>query len=174
MKRKTSSFKNYQNLWKDSESLKARSNFIVDRRSSLLKKSIDNICMKADLAENVNAYTQELIDGIIYLYSIGFKPSEIISQGIILQKLLSLGRDILEKTHQDDDLFYLGAFIDLKITSKWKDLNFYKFISNALSKISKGIKLFTEKIKIKISDEYELFFPQEFDLFFTFPLKSTA
>ena len=31
-----------------------------------------------------------------------------------------------------------------------------------------------EKIKIKISDEYQLYFPQEFDLFFTYPLKSTA
>ena len=174
MKRKSPQLKTYLNLWKDSLGPKERSSFIVDRRASLLKKSIDRICMNADLAESVDVYTQELVDGVVYLYSIGFKPSEIISHSILLQKLLNLGRDILEKTHQDDDLFYLGAFIDLKMAVKWKDLNFYKFLSNALSKITKGIKLFSEKIKIKISDEYQLYFPQEFDLFFTYPLKSTA
>ena len=174
MKRKSPHMKSYLNLWNEGTRLPKRIDFIEDRRTSLLKKTIDSICLKADLAEDVNSYTVELIDGVIHLYSLGFRPSEVITHKILLQKLLSLGRDILEKTHQCDDLFYLGAFIDLKITQKWKDLSFYQFLSNALSKISNGIKLFSEKIKNKISHEYELFYPKEYDLFFTLPLDSSA
>ena len=71
-------------------------------------------------------------------------------------------------------MFFLGAFLDLKMTSKWKDLSFFKFISSALKKIHMGIALFSEKIKNLIQDEYELYFPKEYKLFFQLPLKSTA
>lgn len=174
MKNKSSQIKTYMNLWKDSSPRQTHTNFLTNRRSSLLKKTIDSICMSADLTMNVQDYTHEVVDGIIYLYSVGYKPSEIISHNLMLQKLLSLGRDILEKTHQGDDMFYLGAFLDLKMTSKWKDLNFFQFIANALKKISMGIDLFSEKIKEMIFNEYKLYFPKDFDLFFHLPLKSTA
>jgi hypothetical protein len=174
MKRKSPQIKIYLNLWKDTGQRHDHDRFVNDRRKSLLKKTIDNICMNADLTMNVQDYTSEVVDGIIYLYSIGFKPSEIMSHNLLLQKLLSLGRDILEKTHQGDDMFYLGAFLDLKMTSKWKDINFFKFLKNALNKIHMGIALFSEKLKNKILEEYKLYFPKDFDLFFTIPLKSTA
>ena len=78
--------------------------FIRGSRENILRKTIDNICMSADMSVTTNEYAMNLCEGMIYLFKSGFKPSDIISHNILLQKLLSLGKDIMDKSVEN---FYL-------------------------------------------------------------------
>ena len=161
-----------KSLWSqnDQKSIK----FVRGSRENVLKKTIDNICLSADLSERSDDYAASLCEGMVYLYSVGFKPNDIISHSLLLQKLLNLGRDLMEYSSQDDDIFYLGAFIDIKMTFSWKDLKFFKLILNMINKLKNMTHLFSQNLRHKISKEFELYYPDEYAKFFLVPLKSTA
>jgi hypothetical protein len=161
-----------QSLWSKQDNQKVK--FVRGSRENVLKKTIDNICLSADLSETSHDYATSLCDGMVYLYSVGFRPSDIISHNLLLQKLLNLGRDLMEYSTEDSDVFYLGAFIDIKMTHSWKDLKFFKLLLSMLNKLQKMTHIFTSKIKLKIKQEYQLYYPDEFTKFFILPIKSTA
>lgn len=161
-----------KSLWSQNEQKSIK--FVRGSRENVLKKTIDNICLSADLSERSDDYAASLCEGMVYLYSVGFKPSDIISHNLLLQKLLNLGRDLMEYSSQDDDIFYLGAFIDIKMTYSWKDLKFFKLILNMIKKLKNMTHVFSHNLRLKISKEFKVYYPDDYAIFFLVPLKSTA
>lgn len=118
--------------------------------SAYLKKSMDDICFQAELAETSLEYAQVICKGMQRLFKMGVQCQLIIGHNNLLQKLLYLGRDLMQTNPKGHDLFYLGILIELKIYSKWKTLEFYKFILSALSAIKGNLSFISNKMKNKL------------------------
>ena len=134
----------------------------VNVESLVLKKSFDDICYKAELAETILDYSFVICNGIKRLIKSGHNINEVLKHKNLMQKLFFLGKDMMESSSTQKDMFYLGAFVELKVYSMWHALEFYNFILNALKMIKKNISFISEFIKQKLvtklkSHNYELF-----------------
>ncbi|MEX0797966.1 MAG: hypothetical protein WD025_00885 [Bacteriovoracaceae bacterium] len=158
------SYKHLGNLWKDNGS---QLKLAQGKRQAFIKKAIDDVCLKADLSETTWDYSYHLCFGMIRLLRMGLSQSEMCYHPVLVQKLLRLGRDVMEYAQSDTDFFYLGAFIDLKISSKWRNIQFYRFIVDALLGIKKYLAFFSKTLKTKIQKEYKKLYPRDFDLYFS-------
>ena len=87
---------------------------------------------------------------------------------------MRLGRDIMEYAQKDTDFFFLGAFVDLKMCSKWRNVDFYRFIVDALMGIKKYLAFFSKAIKEKIRKEYIKLFPRDYQVYFGVDLALTG
>lgn len=159
------------NLWKDGAS---GTDLVQGRRETFIKKAIDDMCLQADLSETTWDYSYHICSGMMRLLRMGLSQKELCAHRTLVQKLLSLGRDIMDYAQSDTDFFYLGAFVDLKICAKWRNIEFYRFVVDALIGIKKYLAFFTKKLKEKIRAEYENIYPRDFELYFTPYLKSSA
>ncbi len=157
------SYKRLGDLWKEGES---RPKLSRGGRSSFIKKSIDDVCLQADLSESAHDYSYQICSGMVRLLAMGLGQSELVAHRTLVQKLLRLGRDIMEHAQGNSDFFYLGAFVDLKLCSRWRNIEFYRFLVDALKGIKKHLAFFSERIKNKILKEYEKLYPQDFLLYF--------
>lgn len=159
------------NLWKDKPT---GIKLVRGKRETFIKKSIDDVCLQADLSETTWDYSYNLCSGMIRLLRMGLSQSELCSHRTLVQKLLRLGRDIMEYAQTDTDLFFLGAFVDLKICAKWRNIAFYRFVTDALKGIKKYLSFFSKALKEKIKREYEDFYPQDFSKYFCLDVPDTA
>jgi len=157
-------YKRLGNLWKDGSFGPKLSH---SGRSAFIKKSIDDVCLQADLSETAHDYSYQICSGMVRLLAMGLRQRELVTHKTLVQKLLRLGRDIMDHAQSDTDFFFLGAFVDLKICSKWRNIEFYRFIVDALKGIKKHMTFFSDRIKDKILKEYENLYPQDFLLYFS-------
>lgn len=140
-------FHRLSGMWENSDSHVKHTHTSED---AFLKKSMDDICFQAELAVSSLEYTQVICKGMKRLLGMGVGHESIIGHKNLLQKLLYLGRDILQSNHKGEDLFYLGVLIELKIYSKWKSIEFYSFILNALKAIKGKLSFISKKVKEKL------------------------
>ena len=157
-------YKHLGNLWKDGD---RKAKLARGSREGFIKKAIDDVCLQADLSETTWDYSYNMCSGMIRLLSMGLGQKELCAHKTLVQKLLRLGRDIMDYAQSDTDFFFLGAFVDLKICSKWRNIEFYRFVLQALMGIKKYLAFFSKDLKEKIRKEYENFYPRDYEIYFT-------
>ena len=131
-----------------------------------MKKAIDDVCLSADLSETSWDYSYNLCSGMVRLLELGFSTKEISAHKTLVQKLMQLGRDMMESGKREADFFYLGAFVDMKMATRWRNIAFFKFIMDALLGIKKYMAFFSKKLKERIRKEYVQLFPKDFKVYF--------
>lgn len=150
MKRRYS-FKQLNSLWSHKpSSITIKVNLAQSSETAFLKKMMDEICLDADLAESTSEYALILCRGVVRLYKIGVPVDAIKQHQQIWGKILFLGKDILQNSKPFSDLFYLGLLIEIKVTSKWREPSFFKFLVNALKTVACDLKFMSSKVKEKL------------------------
>ncbi len=147
--------KNYTNMWSHENSgdyLKVSSG----NYENYCKKVIDNLCMEADLAENLNEYVRVFADGMYNLIKMGIPKVLISKHNVAISKILRLGEDIIEHSEEHSDTFYIGLFVDHKVHGHWYNGSFYKIISNMFELVLSKCKKIPEAFKIRIEELIKL------------------
>lgn len=156
---------NYKKLW--SEGTQAR--LSTENYDSYYKKAVDSLCLKADLCETADDYLKTICEGMQELIDQGVPKASIINHPVALAKLLRLGEDIMEVSYRKSELFYVGVFIDLKISMNWFKKKFYQMIVMLVDQISQHGKDLPEKLKNKLR---EMIKKENYPLFALYFLKS--
>lgn len=141
------SMKQLQKLWSNRD---AGPRLATERYESYYKKAIDSVCMEADMCESVDDYVVSLCNGMQQLIDQGIPKSSIINHPIALNKILRLGEDIMEVSHQKSDIFYIGIFIDLRIAMNWFQKKFYQLVKLLIDQITRNAKGIPTKLKQKL------------------------
>ena len=81
----------------------------------------------------------------------------------LFEQVITSGMDLIETGQKR--VMLLGAFIELKIESEWKNSGFYKLVYSLLLKSIKGMLSFTSKIEDKILGQLEKKCPETYGLF---------
>lgn len=152
-RRKPLNSKKYISLWKPSSSghnqdLKLSSG----NEDAFCKKALDDLCLEADMAENLDEYIEIFAKGMERLLALDIPKGAFTKHELILAKILRFGEDIIEGSQVKSDLFYLGLFIDQKISSQWFKIGFYKFINKIVDFIMHKGKQLPLAIKFRIED----------------------
>lgn len=150
-----------QNLWKSSPN-NNQLKLVSGNYESFCKKAVDNFCMKVDLCEDLESYVMTVCEGMNELIKLGIPKDSIIKHDLALTKILRFGEDIIEYSENKTDLFYIGIFVELKISSYWFKLPFYSVIRELVLIIVKNGKKMPELLKCKIekllkTDNYPLY-----------------
>ncbi|MAZ49627.1 MAG: hypothetical protein CME65_13790 [Halobacteriovoraceae bacterium] len=136
----------FRKLWSEGTQTKlSTQNF-----DSYYKKAVDNLCLKADLCESAEDYLLTICEGMRQLIDQGVPKNSIINHPVALAKLLRLGEDIMEVSYKKSDLFYVGLFIDLKITMNWFKIKFYQIIELLVKQITHHGKEIPDTLKEKL------------------------
>lgn len=143
------SSKKYLNLW-SSKNSSNRLSLASGNYESYCKKAIDGLCLDADMAETLDEYIVTFCEGMEKLIKMGIPKRSIMKHSLALSKILRLGDDVIEYSQRKSDLFYVGLFIDQKITSHWYELSFYKIIKGMLDLLYKEGRNLPSKLKVKI------------------------
>lgn len=163
MYRKKISVARLRALWKNSDS---HIKITHGSENAYLKKSMDDICFQAELAETSWDYAYVICKGMKRLLEMGVPFQSIIGHNNLLQKLLYLGRDLMQTNPTEHNLFYLGVLVELKIYSKWKHKEFYVFLLNALNAIKNKMDFISLKIKQKLIYKLKKYNSTLYDEFF--------
>lgn len=154
-------------MWSDSGQERSRPKLASGSRGAFIKKSVDDICIAADLSESTWDYSKILCSGMIRLLNMGLEHQELARHNNLVVKLLRLGRDMMECSRSESDLFFLGALVDIKICERWRNVGFYQFVLDALRGIRKHCSFLSEKMKSRIRREYRKAFPEDFASYFS-------
>ena len=141
------SFHRLSAMWESSDS---HIKITHGSESAYLKKSMDDICFQAELAESSWEYAYVICKGMRRLFQMGIQHQLIIGHNNLLQKILYLGSELMQTNPKGHDLFYLGVLIELKIYSKWKSLEFYNFMLNTLKAIKGNVNFISRRVKDKL------------------------
>lgn len=144
------SFQRLSALWEKSNS---HIKITHGSENAYIKKSMDDICFQAELAESSLEYAYVICKGMRRLFSTGVHYQIIIGHNNLLQKLLYLGCDLMQTNAKGHDLFYLGVLIELKIYSKWKSIEFYNFLLSALHAIKSNLSFISRRVKEKLLEK---------------------
>lgn len=139
-----SKMKIYQNLWQQHTKLS------TENYETYYKKVIDTLCLKADMCESVDEYVITVCEGMQELIDMGVPKSAIMNHPIALAKILRLGEDVMEVSYKKSDIFYIGLFIDLRISMNWFKRKFYQLIKLLIEQVVHKAKEFPEKLKYKL------------------------
>ena len=115
-------------------------------------KAVDSLCLEADMCESLENYIQVLSDGMLKLLDLGIRKQDIIKHKVLFPKLIHLGEDIAQNSKYKSDMFYLGLFIDVQLTSKWFTKSFYQLISKSIQSIKAAGSFFSNAMKLKIEE----------------------
>ncbi len=146
------SYKQFSSLWSKSQTHQREAvPLAYSSQKAYYKKAMDTVCLEAELAEQTSEYTYTLCKGMKRLFSIGATAKEVETHRNLLNKILYLGKDILESSQKFSELFYLGVLIEMKMVSKWRDVSFYTFLISALKSIKKESRFISKEMKIKLT-----------------------
>jgi hypothetical protein len=130
--------KKLQNLWADTR----------NDETFRLQKFIDQYNDSLELEINPKAYAEELIEAMNTLYCSGVSANQIAKNKRFFVKLFNFGQDLIERFwYFNDQYFYLGIFIEIKMPSDWKSLNFFKLLKKIIIKFKSQQEFFSGKIK---------------------------
>jgi hypothetical protein len=132
-------------LWEGESKIARR-----QHREVFLKKAMDGVCMQADLMETTLDYAFELCQGMDSLFKLGASYHALKGHHILMQKLITLGRDLMDTSETESDSFYLGVFLELKLMQQWKQKGFFKLVTSLIDRIRLKGAVFSNKIKKKL------------------------
>lgn len=141
----------FSNLWKDSSNSTIKHS--MGSQMSCSKKYIDDMCIQADLSDDLSSYLHCICSGMIRMIGLGVTKEQIKKHDLAFSKILHLGDDVINCSEHESDLYYIGLFIEIKTASSWFKLDFYKLIQNFLKKLVKKISMLSNEIKGKILSE---------------------
>jgi hypothetical protein len=156
------SYKQFSSLWSKDQVQREAVPLTYSSEKAFIKKAMDEVCLSAELAEKTSDYTYILCKGMKRLFSIGATPKDVETHRNLLNKILYLGKDILESSQKFSELFYLGVLIEMKMVSKWREVGFYTFLISALKSIKKESRFISKEMKIKLT---KLFAKDNTDLY---------
>lgn len=136
--------KNYQKLWSGAKIL------YPSHEQVYFKKAMDGLCLRADLQETTLDYVRELCLGMHDLSLIGLKSSHFQHHPILLQKILAMGRDLMDQFRVGGDAFYLGIFLELKLVSKWHEKGFFYMIVKMIDRMRQSVGIFSNAMKERL------------------------
>lgn len=148
------SYKHLSSLWAKHNPTKPR--LTVGTVESYYKKSMDDICLQAELSESSNEYASIICSGMQRLIRMGVQYKHIEEHKNLMLKIIYLGRDIMTTSKSKDDLFYIGVLLDLKIIEKLTSLDFFVFIVNALKGLKKKMNFISNRIKLKLIEDLKI------------------
>ena len=152
MKRKYS-YRKLNSLWE--KKLPTKLALTFGSAESYYKKSMDDICFKAELSESPVEYAEAISEGMLHLFKLGVPVDQIRKHHNLMHKLIYFGRDLMECNRGFKELFYLGIFIELKIIDSWKNIKFFQFIKDALKLIKKELSFISNKLKERLEKELQ-------------------
>jgi hypothetical protein len=166
---KLKSYHFYSKLWQnsnqDSPIKLARNNY-----ASYSKKSIDDLCLKADLCETLDDYIFSICSDMENLINQGLDKEFFIEHPLVLEKLKRIGQDLMDNSNYESDMFYVGAFIDFKMPMYWFQSSFFGMIKNLISLCRSKVQALPESIKRKIRNTIR---KQNFNLFSLYFISNT-
>jgi hypothetical protein len=130
------------------------SNPVNSEDDLFFKKSMDDICHQAEMAESTVEYVEVICSGMKQILLKGISTKQIINHENFFKKLTYLGRDLMENSNVKGDLFYIGILLELKILQEINSITFFQFVSNAIKSIKLNINLISKSIKDKLIDEF--------------------
>ena len=151
-KRSRLNSKKYISLWKPSSQSSGDLKLSSGHEDAFCKKALDDLCLEADMAENLDEYIEIFAQGMERLLALDIPKSAFTKHDLILAKILRFGEDIIEGSQTKSDLFYLGLFIDQKIGTQWFKISFYKFINKIVDYIMQKGKELPLAVKLKIEE----------------------
>ncbi len=140
---------NYLKLWSKNQT-ERQLVLVSEKRNSFCKKAVDNLCLEVDMCETLEDYLFKFCEGMHELISIGIPRDNLLNHQLAFAKILRLGSDIMDNSQKDEDLFYIGVFIDVKIATNWYKKSFYSMIINMLKYIRKKSRRLPQEMKDKI------------------------
>ena len=149
-------YKRLSSMWEKPQQLRLANNAV----QAYYKKSMDDICFQAELAESHWDYAYSICSGMKRLFNIGVDINSIINHNNLMQKLIYLGRDIMQTSNKHLDIFYLGVFVEIKIYSMWQTAEFYSFLVSALKMIKKQARFISTQMKNKLIIKLRNFNPE--------------
>ncbi len=84
--------------------------------------------------------------------------------------LLNWGAKLMQSFPKDSDLFYLGAFLEVKLPEMWTKFSFFKMMKKLFKKVCSGVIKFSKKVKEKIAFQYYLKYPDSYQDLFKAPI----
>lgn len=81
----------------------------------------------------------------------------------LFHEALLAGREIQDKFKNQEEFFYLGMFIDLKVNEMWGQSSFWKMVYSALKSFTSNQIKMGKSLKQKILKKYKEFFPEEIE-----------
>ena len=139
----------YNSLWKTGKTdVKVASG----QYDAYYKKSLDAFCLKVDMAESIAEYAELFCDGMIDLLDLNIPKSFFMKHQLLITKILRFGEDLIEYSRKKSDLFYIGLFVDHKISSEWLNASFYRLILKMLHVINKLGKNLPQALTFKIEN----------------------
>lgn len=118
----------YKSLWENRSDIKLASG----QYEAYYKKSLDAFCLNVDMAESLDKYIELFCEGMTRLLDIGVPKVFFMKHSLVITKILRFGEDILEYSQRKSDLFYIGLFVDQKISTQWYNCSFYHFVNKML------------------------------------------
>ena len=114
---------------------------------------IETLMLRADLCEDLESYVTTLCNGMEQVLESDALLRVAKKSTHFESKIKRIGRDIIEKSRQETDLFYLGVFASLKLKENWLDKQFYKILAKLLSQVMEKGFQFSEILKRKIKSK---------------------
>lgn len=145
------SYKQFSSLWSKGQAQRESVPLTYSSEKAFIKKAMDEVCLDAELAEKTSDYTYILCKGMKRLFSMGASPKDVEAHRNLLNKILYLGKDVLESSQKFSELFYLGILIEMKMVTRWRDIAFYTFLVSALKSIMKENRFISKEMKIKLT-----------------------
>lgn len=136
--------RNYSNMWIQS----TRANRELDQTQLLEKLDIES-----DLTTTTSEYVSTIIDGMISLLEKDLKRSDLVQNEKFFEKLMDLGKSVMNGSKESKDLFTLGMLIESKIRKNFMSLRFYKLIAQSIAYINKNIEIFTESFQRRLRED---------------------
>jgi hypothetical protein len=138
--------RDYSKLW-GSTTLSSSS------QSKNIQKLITSIDESTDLSTSTQEYAGQIAQGMVKMLSKGLRRSDLVENDKFFEKLMDLGKSIMNGSKSCEDMFTLGMVIETKISKSFLIVKFYKLILRTLGFIKDEVKVFTGEFIAKLKDK---------------------
>lgn len=138
--------------------------------SDPLNSRINELCKKLDRQEQAMDFSQLLCVEMQALLKL-HRDLNLARFPHLMQRLHAWGGKLMSSCAAENsrasDVFFLGAFIDLKLCENWKKLSFYRLVQGLIKSIQQSVLAFSDELKRKIELIYKSTYPVDYQKYFT-------
>lgn len=151
----------YGDLWLQA----SRSPYKKENGKSEQRICIEKLMLKADLCEDLQSYVVTICEGMEEILGSDQLREELQRLPEFEKKVKRIGVDILEKSTNESDLYYIGVFASMKLQENWLDLKFYQILGRLIEQVLRGGMSLSSLLKRKIRAKLAKFlFENEFGI----------